>query len=133
MFFDTLFDVFEASWGAFWASWGSLGSLLGRSWAILGRNWGGFGPLLGHFDFYYFFGVILGAKKVPKGRHFGRQNGAKIDPKSRCKFKSEIVTSWSRLGSKLARFSFRLRVKNVDFSLVFIVFLGLSCILSFGS
>ena len=100
------------------ASW----SLLGRSWAVLGRNWGDFGQLLGHFDFYHFFGVILGAKRVPKGRRFGRQNGAKIDPKSRCKFKSEIVTSWSRLGSKLARFPLRLGVKHIDFSLVFKAF-----------
>ena len=56
---------------------------------------------------------------MPKGRHFGSQNGAKIDPKSRCKFKSEIITSWSRLGAILARFPLRLGVKNDDFSLVF--------------
>ena len=93
-------------------------SLLGRSLAVLGRNWSGFGSLSGHFDFYQFFGWIFGAKRVPNGRHFGRQNGAKIDPKSRCKFKSEIITSWSRLGSKLARFPLRLGVKNVDLSLV---------------
>ena len=36
-FLGTLFDVFEASWGAFWASWGSLGSLLEPLGAILGR------------------------------------------------------------------------------------------------
>ena len=100
------------------ASW----SLLGRSWAVLGRNWGGFGQLLGHFDFYEFVGVILRANMVPKGRHFGRQNEANIDPKSRCKFKSEIITSWSRLGSNLARFPLRLGVTNVDFSLVFEAF-----------
>ena len=100
------------------ASW----SLLGRSLAVLGRNWGGFGPLSGHFDFYQFFGWIFGAKRVPNGRHFGRQNGAKIDPKSRCKFKSELITSWSRLGSKLARFPLRLGVKHIDFSLVFKAF-----------
>ena len=56
---------------------------------------------------------------MPKRRHFGSQNGAKIDQKKRCKFKSEKVTSWSRLGSKLARFPLRLGVKHVDFSLVF--------------
>jgi len=63
--------------------------------------------------------VILGAKKVPKGTHFGRQSGAKINPKSRCKFKSEKVTSWSRLGAILGRCPSRLGVKNIDFSVVF--------------
>ena len=56
---------------------------------------------------------------MPKGRHFGSQNGAKIDQKKRCKFKSEKVTSWSRLGAILGRFPRCLGVKNVDFSLVF--------------
>ena len=56
---------------------------------------------------------------MPKGRHFGSQNGAKIDQKKRCKFTSERITSWSRLGVILDRFPMRLGVKNVDFSLVF--------------
>ena len=56
---------------------------------------------------------------VPKGRHFGSQNGAKINQKKRSKFKSEKVTSWSRLGAILGRFPRRLGVKNVEFSLVF--------------
>ena len=107
-----LFGLLGALLGASW-------SLLGRSWAVLGRNWNGFGRLLEHFIFQLFFGVILGAKRVPKGRHFGRQNGAKIDPKSRCKFKSEKITSWNRLGSIFARFPSRLEVKHVDFSMVF--------------
>ena len=96
-------------------SWG----LLGRSWAVLGRNWVVLGRLLGHFDFHLFFRTILGAKRVPKGRHFGSQNGAKTDEKKRCKFKSEKVTSWSRLGAILGRCPLRLGVKHVDFSLVF--------------
>ena len=58
-------------------SWG----LLGRSWAVLGRNWVVLGRLLGHLDLLLFFGTILGAKRVPKGRHFGSQGGAKIDKK----------------------------------------------------
>ena len=106
--FGLLGALLEASW-----------SLLGRSWAVLGRNWVVLGRLLGHFDFWWFFGAILGAKRVPKGRHFGSPNGAKIDQKTRCKFKSEKVTSWSRLGAILGRFPRRLGVKNVDFSLVF--------------
>ena len=118
MFSKTLRVLFGLPGTLLGVSW----SLLGRSLAVLGRNWGGFGPLSGHFDFYQFFGWIFGAKRVPNGRHFGRQNGAKIDPKSRCKFKSEIITSWSRLGSKLARFPLRLGVKNIDFSLVFKAF-----------
>ena len=56
---------------------------------------------------------------MPKGRHLGSQNGAKIDQKKKCKFKSEKVTSWSRLGAILGRFPRRLGVKNIDFSMVF--------------
>ena len=57
---------------------------------------------------------------MPKGRHFESQNGAKIDQKKGCKFKSEKVTSWSRLGAILGRFPRRLGVKHVDFSSVFV-------------
>ena len=46
-------------------------------------------------------------------------NGAKIDQKPRCKFKSEKVTSWNRLGAILGRCSRLLGDKHVDFSLVF--------------
>ena len=77
------------------------------------------GRLLGHLIFLSFIGAIWGAKRVPKGRHFGSQNGATIDQKKRCKFKSEKVTSWSRLGAVLGQFPRRLGVKHVDFSLVF--------------
>ena len=49
----------------------------------------------------------------------GRQNGPKIDQKKRCKFKSDKVTSWSRLGAILGRFPTRLGVKHIDFSLFF--------------
>ena len=110
-----LFGLLGALLGASW-------SLLGRSWAVLGRNWVVLGRLLGHFDLLLFFGTILGAKRVPKGRHFGSQNGAKIDQKKRCKFKSEKVTSWSRLGAILGRFPRCLGVKNVDLSVVFKAF-----------
>ena len=92
-----------------------LGAILGR----LGEKLCGLGATFGALDFLCFFGAILGAKRVPKGRHFGSQNGAKIDQKKRCKFKSEKVTSWSRLGAILGRFPRRLGVNNVDFSLVF--------------
>ena len=105
---------------------GLLGTLLGASWSLLGDlgpPWGEvgvvLGRLLGHFDFLSFFGANMEAKLVPKGRHFGSQNGAKIDPKSRCEFNNEKVTSWSRLGSIWARFPSRLGDKNVDFSLIF--------------
>ena len=110
--FRVLFGLLGTLLGASW-------SLLGRSWAVLGRNWVVLGRLLVHFDFGLFFGTILGAKRVPKGRHFGSQNGAKIDQKKRCRFRSEKDTSWSRLGAILGRFPRRLGVKHVDFSLVF--------------
>ena len=35
--------------------------------------------------------------------HFGSQNGIKIDPKMRSKFKIEQIASWDRLGSTLGR------------------------------
>ena len=51
-----------------------LGAILGR----LGAKLDSLGTTFGHFDLLLFFGAILGAKRVPKGRHFGSQNGAKI-------------------------------------------------------
>ena len=106
-----------------------LGSLLGASWILLeplgailsslGAKLDGLGATFGALRF---FGGILGAKRVPKGRHFGSQNRVKIDQKKRCKFKSEKVTSWSRLGAILGRFPRRPGVKNLDFSLVFKAF-----------
>ena len=59
---------------------------------------------------------------VPKGRHLGRQNGAKIDPKTRSKFKSEKVASWDRLGSILGRFGGCPGGIFIDFLLVFVLF-----------
>ena len=97
-----------------------LGAILGR----LGEKLCGLGATFGALDFFLFFGAILGAKRVPKGRHLGSQNEPKFDQKKRCKFKSEKVTSWSRLGAIWGRFPRRLGVKHVDFSLVFKAFRG---------
>ena len=84
------------------------GALLGRSWGSLGAVLGALGAVLGGLfersDFRSIFRSILVPKRVAQGRHFGRQNGAKIDPKSRSKFKSEKVASWSRLWAILGRF-----------------------------
>ena len=49
----------------------------------------------------------------------GRQNGAKIDPKTRSKFKSEKDASWERLGSILVRFGGRPGAMFIDFLLFF--------------
>ena len=65
-FLGTLFDVFEASWGAFWASWGSLGSLLEPLGAILGRlgaKLGGLGATFGALRFLIIFWIDFGSKK----------------------------------------------------------------------
>ena len=59
---------------------------------------------------------------MPKGRHLGRQNGAKIDPKTRSKFKSEKDASWERLGSIWVRFGGRPGAIFIDFLLVFLLF-----------
>ena len=88
-----------------------LGAILGR----LGAKLGGLGATFGALRFFIFFYAILGAKRVPKGRHLGSPNGAKIYQKKRCKFKSEKVTSWSRLGAIWGRFPMRLGVKHIDF------------------
>ena len=104
-FLESLFGVFEVSWDGFWASRGSLGSLLEALGAILGRlgaKLGGLGATFGALRFLMLFGSILEAKRVPKGWHFGSPNGAEIDQKTKCKFKSGKVTSWSRLGAILA-------------------------------
>ena len=107
-----LFRLLGSLLGASWSLWE-------RSWAVLGRNWGGLGATFGALRFLMIFKSILEAKRVPKGRHFGSQNGAKNDPKSRCKFNSEKITSWSRLGAIWGRFPRRIGVKIVDFSFVF--------------
>ena len=75
-FFGTLFDVFEASWGAFWASWGSLGSLLEPLGAILGRlgKLGGLGVTFGALLFLIIFWNDFGSKK-------GAQREAFWEPK----------------------------------------------------
>ena len=123
MLFEFLGSLLGASWEPLRASW----SFLGRSWAVLGRNYVVLGRLLGHLIFLLFFGAVLGAKRVPKGTHFGSQNGAKIDQKKRCKFKSEKVTSWSRLGAILGRCPKHFGVKHVDCSLVFKRFREYQC------
>ena len=54
----------------------------------------------------------------------GSQDGAKIDPKTRSKFKSEKVASWDRLGSILGRFGGCPGGIFIDFLLVFVLFRG---------
>ena len=61
---------------------------------------------------------------MPKGRHFGSQNGAKIDPKTRSKFKSEKVASWKRLGPILGCFGGCPGGIFIDFLVVFVLFRG---------
>ena len=62
------------------------GALLGRSGGSLGAVFGALGAVLGRVfersDFRSIFRSILVPKRVAQGRHFGRQNGAKIEPKS---------------------------------------------------
>jgi hypothetical protein len=98
--------VREASWGVL----GHSGRLRGASWEGLGRSWGDLGATLEAVRFRIVFLSILSAKRVPKGRHFGSQNGAKIDPKiiqNRSRFsrakKYPSRSSWDRLGAVLGR------------------------------
>ena len=133
---------FEAISGALEGILGGLGGLLGSSWmvlgwswGVLGCSWGGPGAVLGglvaifkrHLEqsnFWLFFWWILVAKRVSKGRHFGSENGIKIDPKTRSKFKSQKVASWDRLGSILGRFGRCPGGIFIDFLLVFVLFRG---------
>ena len=65
-FLGTLFDVFEASWGAFWASWGSRGGLLEPFEAILcrlGAKLGGLGAAIEALRFLIIFWSDFGSKK----------------------------------------------------------------------
>ena len=65
-----------------------LGSLLGGSWGPLGASWAilgrlgaklcGLGATFGALDFLFLFGAILGAKRVPKEKHFGSQKVTKM-------------------------------------------------------
>ena len=89
--------VREGILGAPGESGGHLGRVLGRLGVILER-------LFFQSDFGSILCSILIAKRVAKGRLLGRQNGEKIDPKTRLKFKSEKIASWKQLGPILSRF-----------------------------
>ena len=99
--------------------WEGLGGARGGSRALLGRSWGGFGAILEAIlspdDARSIFGPILVAKRVPQGRRFGSQNGAKIDPKTGSKFKSEKSASRRRLGAIWGRFLRPSGRRNVGF------------------
>ena len=90
-------------WEASWEVLGLSGGVRGASWEGLGRSWGDLGATFGAVRFRIDFLIDFDAKRVPKGRHLGSQNGAKIDPKTRSKSKREKVASWKRLGSILRR------------------------------
>ena len=66
----------------------------------------------------------FGGQKGTQRKHFGSQNGTKIDPKTRSKFNSEKVASWDRLGSILGRLGGCPGGIFIDFLLVFVLFRG---------
>ena len=105
---------------------GGLEAILGGSGAVLARSWSDFlnSPISdpSFYRFFLRFWSVLVAHRVPKGSHFGSQNGAKIDPKTGSKFKTEKVASGKRLGTILARFGGRPGRIFIDFLLVFILF-----------
>ena len=74
-----------ASWERLGRSWGNLGASGGvreASWEALGRSCGDLGATFCAFRFRIHFLIDFDAKRVPKGRHLGSQNGAKIDPQT---------------------------------------------------
>ena len=103
---ESLFIVFDASWGAFGVSRGSLGGLLESLGAILGRLWaklGGLGATFGALRFFIIFWSDFGSKK-------GAQREAFWEPKrskNRCKKEVQIQerkshlleSSWCDVGS----------------------------------
>ena len=95
------------SWEPLGASWGDLGP----SWSEIGWSWGDF---WGTSIFDYFVERFWEQTGCPKGGILGAQTEQKLIKKKRCKFKSQTVTSWSRLGAILARFPKGLGAKNND-------------------
>jgi hypothetical protein len=91
---------------------------LGASWGDLGAKLGGLGATFGALGFLMIFLSDFGSKKGAQREAFWEPKRSK-DKKTRCKFKSEKVTSWSRLGAILGRFPRCRGVNNVDFSMVF--------------
>ena len=105
-FLGTLFDGFEASWGAFGASWDSLGSLLEPLGAILGRlgaKLGGLGATFGALRFFMIFLSDFGSKKRAQREAFGEpkwsQNRFQNESKSKSIFKSEKTLFKTVLGA----------------------------------
>ena len=91
MFLDSLFGVFEASWGAFWASRGSLGSLwepLGKILERLVAKLGGLGATFGALQFIIIFWSDFGSKKGAQREAFWEpkrsKNRSKKALKNRC-------------------------------------------------
>ena len=106
----------------FWSLLAALASLL----APLGPLLAALGPLLRRH-------AKIIKKSMPKMTDLGSQNHPKMAPKSdqkatgnQCKKRSEkrteIRSSWGRLGTILGHFRSPLGVKNIDFSLVFVGF-----------
>ena len=98
---------------------GLLGALLGASWGDLGASWGEIGWSWGDFWVISILDDFLERFWEQKGCPKERFLGGKTEQKSIKKRGANLRASWSRLGSKLARFPLRLGVKHVDFSLVF--------------
>ena len=66
--------LLEGSWGLLEESWGGLGG----SWDALGGSW----RHLEQSNFRSIFWWMLVVQMIPKGRHFGSQNGANIAPQT---------------------------------------------------
>ena len=123
-FLETVFDVFEASWGAFWASWGSLGGLLeplgallkassgllGASWALLGASWALLKRCKQNLKNERFQNAkegglrpsFLGGIWEPKSTKMASKTSQNLRRFSRAKkllFKSVLEPSWADLGA----------------------------------
>ena len=89
---------------------GVSGGVRGASWEGLGRSWGDLGATFKAVRFRNEFLIDFDRERGSKGRHLGRQNGAKIDSKtmqnpsrfSRAK-KYPSRPSWGRLEAVLGR------------------------------
>ena len=88
-----------ASRGASWAPLGASQGPLGASRGIPGELLARLGALLGRafFEIKHILDSILVAKRVPRGSHFGSQDGSKIDQKSDSKTKTKKRCSWDAL------------------------------------
>ena len=124
--FESFWRLGEAPGGARGGPGELQGGSWGGPWGCPGRSWSDLGPILTRLRHQMRFWIDFGVDKAPPGRSrgepFGRQNGAKIDTKTRSKLKIGKMASWKRLEWMSARFWSRWEVNFQRILLEIIIF-----------